>query len=157
VFWFTKTRSHYVLPTLALRGPGFRRHTQNPMARPAKSPAEKRAKRISFAVNETEYKYFQELAGHGERVVRADSKKPMPTRKRSIAGIIRQLLKGNKTQPTETGEAERKALFQIAGMARNLNQIAAQANAQGFAAVAMRTNELADQLRNLMSVYDRKS
>ena len=123
--------------------------------RPPKAENEKRSKRISFAVNETEYAYFQQLAGHGERVVRAESKKPMPTRKRSIAGIIRQLLEGANAPPTETGEAERKALFQIAGMARNLNQLATQANAQGFASVASRSNDLADQLRALISRYDR--
>ena len=125
--------------------------------RPPKTETEKRSKRISFAVNETEYAYFQQLAGHGERVVRAESKKPMPTRKRSIAGIIRQLLKGGNAPPTETGEAERRALFQIAGMARNLNQLATQANAQGFASVASRSNDLADQLREIISRYDRQS
>lgn len=127
------------------------------MARPPKAPSEKRTKSVNIALTQAEYEQFQKLAGHGKPVVKADSKKPMPTRQRSIAGIIRQLLKGDKNQSTQTGEAERKALFQIAGMARNLNQIATQANAQGYTSVAKRTNELADQLRNLMSVYDRQS
>lgn len=125
------------------------------MARPPKSDTERRSRRISFAVTETEYKAFQELAGHGQRVTRPDSKKPMPTRQRSIAGIIRKLLQGRSHQPI--GTEERKALFQLAGMARNLNQLAAQANAQGYAAVATRADELANEFRNIISHYDRKS
>ena len=127
------------------------------MARPTKAGTDKRTRSVNVALTEAEYAQFQALAGHGERVVRADSKKPMPTRQRSIAGLIRQLLAAGKTGAAAVSDEERKALFLLAGMARELTQLAAQANAQGFAAVAQRTDELARQLRTLMSVYDRQS
>lgn len=138
------------LPNLALRGPGSAHKPMKTNGRPPKAAAEKRTKRVSFAVTEEEYIAFQTLAGHGERVVREDSKKPMPTRKRSIAGIIRKSLlsKGGVQSITD---AERKALAQMAGMARNLNQLATQANAQGYASAAYRDNEIADQLREIIN------
>lgn len=109
------------------------------MARPTKATDEKRTKNVNVAFTETEFKQLQEQAGA-----------------RSIAGLIRQQLTGAK-QAAPLGEAERIALYQLAGMARNLNQLAAQANAQGYGAVANRINELADKIRNIIDGYDRKS
>lgn len=109
------------------------------MARPPKPPDQKRIKTVNVAFTESEYNDLQQQAGT-----------------KSIADLIRQLLKG-KQQAAPVSDDERKALFQIAGMARNLNQLAAQANAQGYGAVATRTNILADQLRELRTIYDRKS
>jgi len=126
------------------------------MPRPKKEDTDKRSRNVNVALTEVEYSYLQRQAGHGERVERPDSKKPMPTRQRSIAGIIRQLLFSDPQPGYSVPDAdERKALFQLAGMARNLNQLAAQANAQGYAAVATRTDELSSQLRQLISRYDR--
>jgi hypothetical protein len=130
---------------------------KNRGGRPAKSDTERRDKRISFAVTEAEYKQLQELAGHGERVIRNNPARAMPTRKRSIANIIREMLKGRYRKPSTTQNEELKALTQLAGMARNLNQLAAQANAQGYGAVATRSDQLATEIREIISRYDRKS
>ena len=109
------------------------------MARPTKSETEKRIKRVEVAFTEAENNRLKEHAGN-----------------RNLASIIRQLIRYRQS-PTNLGEQERKALFQLAGMARNLNQLAAQANAQGYAAVATRSDELANQLREIINSYDRKS
>lgn len=111
----------------------------NAMGRPPKSETDKRTKRVEVAFTEVEYNQLKAYAGN-----------------RNLAGIIRQLIR-YRQPATGLGEEERKALFQLAGMARNLNQLAAQANAQGYAAVATRADELANELRQIISRYDRKS
>lgn len=133
------------------------------MGRPTKTASERRTRSVTVGLTETEYQHLQTLAGHGERVVKDNSKRPMPTRQRSIAGIIRQALLRAGNGPTATNETERaadveerKALTQIAGMARNLNQLATRANAQGYEQAARQADALADKLRELINRYDRK-
>lgn len=127
------------------------------MARPRKDPTEMRTKSVNVALTPAEYSQLQQLAGHGNRVIRPDSKRPMPTRQSSMADIIRNLLFAPTAKRSNTlGDDERKALPQLAGMARNLNQLAARANAQDYSVVSIRLNKLADDIRTIIDSYDRK-
>lgn len=157
MFWHSQNGRHgsYACPA-GPRLPPTKLSTN--MARPKKNAEELRTKSVNVSLTVAEYEYLKKLAGHGESVVRDTSKRPMPTRARSIAGIIQGLLFDSPSRAGGLSDEDRKALFQLAGMARNLNQLAAQANAQGYVSVALSTDRLAGDIRELINSlrhYDR--
>jgi hypothetical protein len=139
-------RGHLLLPKQKKAG-----------GRPRKQAEELRIHTITISVTEAEYRTLKEQAGHVEPPASKKGSRPMPTRARSIAGMVRDRL--FKSEGTGRGQgptiAEQQALLAVAGEARNINQLAKLAHAQGFETQAQLCEIALRKLYQLLDRYDR--
>lgn len=119
------------------------------MARLPLPPDQRLVCNVNIALTQAQYQYFKELAGHTPPTRRVDSRKPMPTRQRNIASIIRERIANPQQEPATFTGKERQALM---GIADELRQLTITANIQGYAVVANQIDQLVTQLQKLLSL-----